>query len=497
MRINSKTMIVVSSSAAALVGLFGTVIVLMTLERGVWADEFLTLAWTQSGTSPGEMLRLMITRDVHPLLYYGMIYLPQTVGMTDIALLRSINLLGLPIVLFAVAYGIRHKAINLSQGLVVWILFASSPIFFDYFAELRCYFLVYSVSIAISIIWYVLIRQLEANQKVSSRMTLIWVACLAVFVNLHYFATIFGGALTIALLLHLVIRRLWSQAFLIASVSLAAAVPALVFGTLQVLAKPLAYNTSWIDTGPIESIKMTLRIAENATAWNLAVVASAVATCLFVLEDRKKWVELRTAVKLLAVIVLFLIALVLINAISPLLVDRYLIACAGAVTFSVAILAASFGTPVWLPTVASAIALLLQAQTLRTNLNFSEARGWLPSAKAVAKLKSECPATKIYAYPTYHFITNLNELDIGMKFYTVAYGYYAKKFNFSVEYFQPGTVVASSGACPSVIWIEHTRQFFEDNPLASVEQVISEYHIDKVGTAELRRYGSGALIVVH
>jgi hypothetical protein len=496
MPISKKMLSVVDYTLAALVGIFGIAIALMTVERGVWIDEFVTIAWTTPGTSPRELFHMMITHDVHPILHYGMVYLLQAAGVTDIALLRSINLLGLPLVIFAIAYGFRHKSINLSQALVVWVLFVSSPIFFNYFAELRAYFLLYAASIATSILWYVLMRRIDAGQNVSATMISIWGACLAIFVNLHYFATILGGMLTTALLMRLAIRRLWSQVLVIAGVSLVAAAPALVLGTLQVFSMPKGL-LSWIKTSPIWSIKMSLWMVEGAAARNLVAVAGAVVTCLFILEDWRKWVELRTAVILLGVVALLLCVLVLANAITPLIVDRYLIAGAGAVTFAVAVLAASSGAPVWLPAAASVIALLLQAQTLRSNLGIDE-RGWLPSARAVAQLNSECPTTKIFAYPAYNHTNGLNDISIGLKINPISYGYYAKEFQFSYEDLRPGATVVASGPCPSVIWIEHLAVFFTTHPNADAEQVLNEFQISKIGVAEMKRYGenSGVVIVV-
>jgi hypothetical protein len=491
--ITRKTLNVLGCSLAALVGLFGIAIALMTLRCGVWYDEFFPIAWTAPGTSPREFLHLMITREYHPILHYGMVYLLQAIGVTDIALLRSINLLGLPLVIFAVAYGMRHKLINLSQALIVWVLFASSPIFFEYVAELRCYFLLYSASIATAILWYVLMRHIEARQNTSATAISIWGAYLAIFVNLHYFATLLGGMLTAVLLTRLAIRSLWSQVLIIAGVSLAAAAPALVLGALQVFSSPKS-PPSWIVTSPIESIKLSVWMVKVAAAWNVAAVAGAVVTCLFVLEDRRKRVELRTAVILLGVVASFLGALVLANAITPLIVNRYLIAGAGAVTFAVAILAASSGTPVWLPAAASAVALLLQAQTIR-HLGMDE-RGWLPSARAVAQLNSECPTTKIFAYPRHDFRNGLKDIDIRLKFNQVSYGYYAKMFQFSYEDLWNGATVVASGPCPSVIWIEHVFHTFAANPNANTEQVLNEFQISKIGVAELKRYGSGVLIIV-
>jgi uncharacterized membrane protein len=252
---------------------------------------------------------------------------------------------------------------------------------------------------------------------------------------------------------------------------------------------------SWIKTSPIESIEMSVRMVEGAAAKNLAAVACAVVTCLFILEDWRKWLELRTPVILLGVIALFLGALVLANAITPLIWDRYLIAGAGAVTFAVAILAASSGAPVWLPAAASAIALLLQAQTLRSNLGIDE-RGWLLSARAVAQLNSECPTTKIFAYPAYNHTTGLNDISIGLKINPISYGYYAKKFRFSYEDLRPGATIAASGPCPSVIWIEQVSPFFAANPNVDTEQVLNEFQISKIGVAEMKRYGLGFVIVV-
>src|SRR5262245_23803116 len=109
MLISKKTLSVVDCSLAALVGFSGIAIALMTVERGVWIDEFIKIAWTTPDTSLREFLHLMIARDLHPILHYGMVYLLQAAGVTDVALLRSLNLLGLPLVIFAIAYGFRDK----------------------------------------------------------------------------------------------------------------------------------------------------------------------------------------------------------------------------------------------------------------------------------------------------------------------------------------------------------------------------------------------------
>jgi hypothetical protein len=316
-----------------------------------------------------------------------------------------------------------------------------------------------------------------------------WGVCLTILTNLHYFGTMVGGMLTAALLVQLANRRMWSMALMIAGVSVAAAAPALVIGALQSYFTPRGFM-SWYTTTFSESVKLSLHMVAAAAAKNLAAVACAFVTCLFIVEDKRKWIELRTPVMLLGMIAIFLGAIILANIISPLMVGRYLIAGAGAVTFAVAILAASRGSPVWLPAAASVIALLLQANFLYTTLGSIENSGWLQSVRAVAKLKSECAMTKILVHD------RADELGPGggirHRVDAVGYGYYARRFGFSYEYVRPGAIISGSGPCPSVIWIEELN-FLEDNAF----EMLNQLGISKIGVAELQEYpDQGTLIIV-
>jgi len=179
--ISKRILSVVDYCLASLVGIFGIAIALLTLKRGIWWDEFVLLGFSTPGTSPREFLHEMITQDTNPISYYGMVYLLRAAGITNIMVLRSINLLGLPLAIFALSYGYRHKIINLSQAVIVWMLFASSPIFYDQFANLRCYFFLYAASLATSIIWYVLMLQLDSDKRLSTTTIAIWAADLMFF----------------------------------------------------------------------------------------------------------------------------------------------------------------------------------------------------------------------------------------------------------------------------------------------------------------------------
>lgn len=174
-------------------------------------------------------------------------------------------------------------------------------------------------------------------------MIVAWGACLAIFVNLHYFATIFGGVLTLALLASLASRGNWRLAWLIGLVGLAAATPALLLGAMQAKFS-LSGQMGWITTTLREAIRFVIRIVKNAAAFNLVAEACAITAALFLIEDDKRRSQQRNVMVLIGLTALFFAVMIGLNAIVPMIRDRYLMSAAGAVTVAVALLAAGPGS---------------------------------------------------------------------------------------------------------------------------------------------------------
>jgi hypothetical protein len=504
MAVAPKTLRVIESSLGVTVCAIGIVIALTTLNRGAWYDEFITVAWTLQGTSVHDFLALMIALEPHPILHYGLIYLGQTFGLSDIPLLRSLNIFGVILVFCIIAYVYRLKAISSSQAVILLALFTSSSIFTEYLAELRGYFLLYSASISVGLLWCVLMQLIETGSSPPRSMIAIWGLCLAIYVNLHYFATILGGLLTITLLFSLAVRRFLRPMFALASVSVIAASPAIILWTLQVFSTPAGQMSdwifnrarSWIETDFRGSIITIFRMARWAVADNFVVAASAVTACLLLLENGKKWHEAKNVMILFAVITFFLSGLVALNAVIPCIIDRYLIAAAGAVTVAVGLLAASPGTPAWVPTTACMVALVLQAHTF--SATWRSEQGWDTSAKAVAEFKAQCPTTRILV-PAYNHMKALrtDDISLGLRVNTVSYGYYAKKLHFSYEDLLPGAIVAAGDSCPSIVWIEQISffwRFFRTTP--PLDFLLNELQIQVSGEVQSTEYGSGLLLIV-
>jgi len=104
----------VQSALSILILLSGLVIALSTLSRGVWIDEFHTHVSAARGVSPTEFLTTM-SKDQQPLLHYGLIYLAQAAGITEFPALRSLNILGVLLVLAAAWWGARRRAVTPTQ----------------------------------------------------------------------------------------------------------------------------------------------------------------------------------------------------------------------------------------------------------------------------------------------------------------------------------------------------------------------------------------------
>jgi hypothetical protein len=481
MAVGPQTLTVVESLLGVTVCVIGVVFALLELDRGVWLDEFITLAWTSQGRSVRDFMSLLITREFHPILHFGLIYLAQNFGLTDIAVLRSLNFSGMVLVVCVTAYAYRFKSISSSQAVIILALFTSSTIFHGYFAELRAYFLLYSASIAVCLLWYMLMRCIESGSSPPKSMIAIWGLCLAIFVNLHYFATILGGILTITLLFRLGIRRSFELMFVVASVSMMAASPAIILGAIQMHNHGTTGTGSWIQTDVRESIVHIVHMVGAAAAWNPVAAASAITVGLFVLENGKKWREVRKVVILLAVTASFLGGLVVLNAVTPCIIYRYLFAAGGAVTVAIGLLAASAGTPRWVPTMVCVLALLVQAQAFGRS---EQALSWDASAKAVAQLKAQCPTTRILAYVRWQ----MNDLSLALQLNKVSYGHYAKKLQFSYEDLLPGTTIAAAGSCPTVVWIEHPPRS------ATLDSILSELQIH--GDVQLKRYGGLGVVLI-
>ncbi len=468
MNISSRANLCLSMLAVAL----GIGVALSTLTWGPWNDEFWTLAATAKGITVHEFLGNM-SRDQHPIFHYGLIYLAQTIGISSIPVLRSLNVLGLVVVAAVLAYAHRQKTINATQIMLIATIYASSPLSFSYFSELRAYFLLYSASISVSILWLMLSQRVGEGRPVPASMIAAWGTCLALFVNLHYFATIFGGILTLALLATLAWRRLWRLSLILAVVSFAAALPALALGAVQSTSS-LSGQMGWITTTFRQAIDFVVIVVEKSTAFNVPVIACAIIAAVLPIEDRALRRQRRNILTLLVLAALFFTLMVGLNALMPLIWDRYLLAAAGAVTVAVALLGGGAGSPKWIPAAAAIVAMAWQIYAT-TWLDYT-GRGFTPTAAAIAQATAECPPTKVFVLvPSEEARTH-----------RIAFQYYGEKYKFPYTEITSTQPVAAGGACPSLVWIWGSRA----DGGKTAAQIVRDYDLRVQGDVALKLFDS-------
>jgi hypothetical protein len=471
-----------SLALAALVFAFGLFIALGDLNNGPWMDEFNTLVTTLRGHSPAVFFEHVV-RGQHPLGYEGLVYLAQAAGVTDIAGVRLINVLGLPLAFGAVWISWRRGALTAAQAAVVIALYGSSGNLISYLASVRPYFLMFSASIAAVLTWRLMLRARAEELPLG-----LWAGALAFFVNVHYYATIFGGLLTLALLIDRARRREWRAATLIELVSLAAAAPALILGVLQ-----YSYTSSggvlyYYPAGIGYALSAISAALVTAIAGNIVLCVFALSAC-FRKEAREAAPEL---VLLAAVTAGFFALLICAHLYKPMIYDRYLIAAAGAVLVAAAVMATGPATPKFSAVAICAFALAVETATLVTPAGQFN---WNASAAQVASIVKNCPSATVYGVPYARvnngaiWTTPLNPTESEARSY--GYRLYAKRLGFSVAAdLAPGDAIAAPGACPAIVWIEH---FWP--PEQNAAALLAKLQLTAPDDAYFGQVGSGVLLI--
>jgi hypothetical protein len=499
------------AAAVLVVGLAAGIAV---LGRGIWLDEFAEIYTSRYGSSFWDFLQ-NLSEDIHPLLHYLILYLAKQFGITDIKFLRLLNILGVPLVLWSLWWAWKQEkkaatpgtapGLIASQAFAILALYASSALFLNYFAEARCYFLGISASIATALVWRVLMMR-EGWEGGAGWRYLAWGLSLAILVNLHYFATFFGGLLTIALLIRHVALGKWGRALAIALISALAASPSLVMGTFQLLRQLEVEfnNTAWVTTTSREALSIYLDVLYGAAGYNIAAGVAILVAALAVLKRRRQrrigasWqgqgaaTELpslltgRDAILLLVTAAFFGILFVA-NIWNPLIIDRYLFAGCGPITVLIGLAAAGPSAPRLAVPAICIFALVLQVRGARDG-DFDRP-GWAASAAAVADAIKACPDTKVYAYPFW------DEARFGQT-------YYAERYGFSFTAVAAGDSVPRQDKCPNIVWIEHADELFNASTYAlvqenvRVEEILEKLKLSVAGTPEAEFVESGLLIFV-
>ncbi|MES1156684.1 MAG: hypothetical protein ABUL73_02790 [Alphaproteobacteria bacterium] len=454
------------------------------LGRGAWLDEFWTLVTTQPDQSWARFWSLM-AHEVHPPLHYILVEAARKIGVSDIAALRALNLLGVPLVFIALGYALRRKALDGGQACALLAIYASSPMFLDTLADLRAYFLLYSAGIAVAVLARVLMRAAARSEPWDWPTLALWFLSLFVFVNLHYYAVLMGGLLTTALIL--VRRGRGILAF--AAVSALAATPAVILFAVQ--RSSGTDLTSWIQTGRIDAILLMLDQTWAAGAGNVVAFGLAVTMLLIGLQRRALQEEQRDSLVLLAALAVFFAFLAVVNFVRPIVIDRYLIAGGGCALTALVLLAVAPQSPRWSVVAICTFALLSQVRAVHTG-DFERTyavhvrRGWIESAEAVRTMVAACPSARVFIDPSIY----AGPHDMFTEARRFGMNYYAARFGFQPQEIAAGEKAPDPGACPNIVWFEHVLA-----PPQRAADMVAGAKLEFTGQVEMVRAGSGVVLI--
>ena len=463
----------------------GFVAAFRLLSRGVFFDEYFTLAMTNPGQSVQQFVDVL-KLDAHPALHFLVIWMMRLLGLEDIAALRAANLLGVPVLIWGLWFSVRHNTLTRTQAWTIAALCASSAIFLDGFAETRSYFMQACASTTLVLSWRVVARRIETGGTLDAGLLTAWGLPLAMLSNLHYFGMILGGLMTATLLYDLLRAKRMRDLIIVALVSALAAAPALILVAMQMGHQPAHF---WIETTPEHSLEIYIQFMRGVIVNNLAVFAFAVAAVFQVTASRTERNEARTTLILAMTVVAFFSLLFVINILKPVIIPRYLTPAIGPIIVVSALLALGKNATKWTSVAISVCALLAVAEAIATKKHFRD--GWDVSAAKVAGIVAACPDTKVFV-ESHRGDSKDDVLDNTGR--AAGYAYWKARDHLPITEILPGSTIPAGDKCPNLFWAEHT--FVEQAQGLDVNGMLKRHGLTAAGPTSLEYVSSGAIITV-
>lgn len=437
-----------------------------SLSRGIWLDEF----WSRHNADPSASWPQLAQRwlnDPHPLLPNLLYRLVLAAGGDSIGWSRI--LLNAPAMLALCAATLFfHRRSRTSHPfyIVLAILLISLPSFVDSLSNLRSYlWQICWAGIVAQFLFFTLSersgepRDPQTGAAVSHAAPLA-IGMIAIFVsiNLHFLGGVVISVAIALLLAHLLRRRAWRPFGAIAAATALAWLAILIQIALQYrnVARNLDFN--WIATSTPDAL------AAFAGTIGMIVIVSPLAAWLAVFgrakradDDPALAASERDFIRLL-LLALGLSALLLLalNALKPVVVDRYLLgwqvlACAVVAAAAARALAAS-------RLLSASFVLVALLFVLGATIHFARAQAWHAGRDHIAATVRACPSTKVYAMSPWR-LGNARHSRLAAfesPVFADAYRQLARQGGFALSILPDAQkLIPVDGACPTLLWVEH------------------------------------------
>lgn len=471
---------------AAIAVLIGLVASARLLLRGVFFDEFFTLAMTDPGQSFDQFYALLEV-DAHPFLYFIIVWVERLLGIDTVAVMRMANFAGWALIGWSVWFAMRNQVMTRAQAIALIVVCATSNIFLDAIGELRPYYLVGCAMTAASVTWLVVWNRVEAKGRLTRGLMLAWAVPVGVAAMLNYFAMAMCGLMAGALVMFTASRRDVRGSMIIGGASLAAVVLALINVAIQGGHQPHHF---WIDTTPKQAAELFVLNWRGMILNNLALFAAMAMTAIALVQSKQMRDTHRAAIVLAGATAGFFALLFLGNIAKPMIIFRYLTAAAGPTLVIAAVLGLQKAAPRYTLVMVSVFAIISGVLCIATGKHARD--GWDTSAQEVARRVQDCPSTQVFVHSFREPKEELDLLDNAAR--ATGYNYFRDRLGLPINHLAVGGVVPAGSPCPNIFWAEHA--FAERNANMTAAQVLDFNQASTTGATTTEYVGDGVIVTI-
>jgi hypothetical protein len=356
-------------------------------------------------------------------------------------------------------------------NMVLLLLVLSLPQAMDAFATYRAYFwYIAAVGTLVLVARHVTSTKDDLDWRTDIDIAAITVVAVATSIGLHYVGGLFGGLLSGAIVLSAYRRGLRRWAMLIFATAALASLFVAASVLLQAPNWATEFDHSWIDLPVFAALGVPVSLAVTAIFHNPIPLVGLWLGGSRPGESRPSESQTHFVAMIGGVLVVGVAIVLAVHAFRPIVVDRYLFAVPVLVCALMAVPAARFAQGSLLFGLLALVSVAVAAAPL---VQDGIKPFWREDARTIAKIVSDCPTTTIYAAsgwalgPAADTRTARREDPV----FARAYRLLADSHGYAVRFIgQNGAAQARLGACPVLLWFEHSPNNAEDDLPAAVEE---------------------------
>lgn len=484
--------------AASVLGLLlaGAMLARIAATRGPWLDEF----WSLWAITPSAASIPLIERwlsDVHPIVWplwtWG---IGDLLGDAIVARRLAANGLALLVALAGAAVLWRARPANGPFLFLFFVAVIGTPAIALAFGDYRPYF-AHICAFAVTLAFWVHLQQDMEEYRPGTDRRVLWVGAIAVFLSLTFH---YVGALIASIALAILIVQLWLQgrrgwALRVGAAAVTAWSFMLVSLALQYPRWQQYLDVHWIQTTPAEAL--LIELSAILFPFYLTPAMALVACAGWRINVGAGSDARRIVLPFLATILISGAAIFVLNLITPMLVDRYLMLWIPLLCGTGAALAAPVFDVRWM---APALLAMLALSATRTVTLLDHLTGWSDGTARVAARVRACPATRVYwmsSWRTRDYRAS-RAGQRGVPIFALGYARQARDAGFSVQPLpDDGRIDMAGATCPTLVWVEHASQMAFRDAQAFLDDagiVISGRAAG--GPARLDQYRDARILVV-